>query len=248
MRLLKYGDSTNSKIILIHGAVIPWEMWKPQIDYFSKKYHVIVPALDGHDSDGNDFISVQKAAQDIESYYLETYGNEVFAVLGMSMGGTIAGVFWQNGVLHIRNLVLESAPLVKMNPLMIYINTRQNLSMVHKVQRREQKTIKTCKEIYSKDLLPYYIKMVDSISEQTIKNCVSSFGKFNLPSKLMTNDMNIIFFLGTTFMEIMAKKSAKYIQRNYPQIKIKQFQGYNHCELSVNHPEQYIQEIEQFLS
>ena len=79
MRFLKYGDSTNSKIILIHGAVIPWEMWKPQIDYFSKKYYVIVPALDSHDSDGNDFFSRYNVYGDNGKEICKVYSKELSA-------------------------------------------------------------------------------------------------------------------------------------------------------------------------
>ena len=48
MKFLEFGNSENKKIMLIHGFQVPWQVWKPQIDFFSQKYYVIVPILDGH--------------------------------------------------------------------------------------------------------------------------------------------------------------------------------------------------------
>lgn len=47
MKFHEFGDPKNQKIMLIHGVLTPWQIWKPQIEYFKKHYFVIVPALDG---------------------------------------------------------------------------------------------------------------------------------------------------------------------------------------------------------
>lgn len=58
------------------------------------------------------------------------------------------------------------------------------------------------------------------------------------------NGVDIAAFHGTDFMEIMAKKSAKYLQKYYPNAYIKCFNGYHHGELSVNRPDEFIMETE----
>lgn len=248
MKFLEYGNCGNEKIILIHGANIPWQMWLPQIEHFSKKYFIIVPALDGHIADDNSiFQSVQNSAQEIEKYYIEHYGKKIFAVCGMSMGGTIGAILWQNGNLQIRKLILESAPLVPMNSLIMSINTKQNIKATHKAKERDGKYMDTFKKMFPENLLTYFFEMIDSMDDKTVRNCSSSFGRYCLPTDLDTTGMDIAFFYGTVFMELMAKKSAKYLRKYYPQAKIKCFHGYNHCELSVNRPKQYIKEVEKIL-
>lgn len=249
MRFFEYGNRENQKILLIHGLNIPWQMWMPQIEHFSKQYFVIVPALDGHISeDKSIFIDIQKAASDIEKYYIEQYGNEVFTVCGMSMGGTIGAAIWSNGNIQIKKLILESAPLVPMNPLFTSIFIKQNLSLIHKVQQRDQRTIKACEQMYAKSLLPHILDMIDSMDDKTIVNGVSSFGRYRLPANIKNDRTDIVFYHGTVFMEIIAKKSARYLKKHYPQVEVTSFQGYHHCELSVNHPERYIKEAELFFS
>ena len=73
MKFLEFGNSENKKIMLIHGFQVPWQVWKPQIDYFSQKYYVIVPILDGHNpTEKSTFSSVHKEAEAIEKYYMRT--------------------------------------------------------------------------------------------------------------------------------------------------------------------------------
>lgn len=88
MRILEFGDRHNEKIILIHGLNIPWQMWNKQIEIYSSKYHVIVPALSGHDAESEaEFVSVEYEANQIRDYYVKNYGGNVYMVIGMSMGG-----------------------------------------------------------------------------------------------------------------------------------------------------------------
>lgn len=54
----------------------------------------------------------------------------------------------------------------------------------------------------------------------------------------------MIAFHGTVLMEIMSKKSAKYLHTHYPNAYVKRFNGYNHGELSVNRPQEFLVEIE----
>lgn len=94
--------------MLIHGFQVPWQVWQPQIDYFSQKYCVVVPILEGHNLlEKSTFKSVQKSAEAIEKHYIEHYGVRVFAICGMSLGGSVASALWANDKLQIEKLFLE---------------------------------------------------------------------------------------------------------------------------------------------
>jgi hypothetical protein len=112
---------------------------------------------------------------------------------------------------------------------------------------RDEKTLKSLEPVYGKRLMPYYLEMVDSMKEQSLINAMQSVGKYQLPPKLNLAGMDIAAFYGTDFMEIMAKKSVKYLQKNYPNAYIKGFKGYHHGELSVNRPKEFIEEAEKFI-
>lgn len=60
MNFHTFGDSRNPAILLIHGVQCPWQIWQTQIDHFAKSYHVIVPALNGHEEElKSEYISLE---------------------------------------------------------------------------------------------------------------------------------------------------------------------------------------------
>lgn len=118
MRFHTFGSSENKIMILIHGVLTPWQIWQEQIDYFSQKYFVIVPALDGHiEEEASEYKSVSDEADKIVDYVLENYGKGVDAVCGLSMGGVIAYKIFEGGRLNIKNLVIDGGPLAPVGRL-----------------------------------------------------------------------------------------------------------------------------------
>ncbi len=77
-------------LVLVHGFLGSSEMWKPQIDYFKKKYRVITPDLPGFGKSNkskscNSIISMAQIVIDC----LKEKKIEKFYLLGHSMGGMI---------------------------------------------------------------------------------------------------------------------------------------------------------------
>lgn len=250
MEFLEFGHSENRKIMLIHGFQVPWQVWKPQIDYFSQRYYVIVPILDGHNPAAKStFTSVQKEAEKIEDYYIEHHGNQIFAICGMSLGGTIASVLWANGRLRMEKLFLEGAPLVPQNKIMTSIIMGQYVSLTRKTQQRSLKILKMCEKTFiPHEYMQFFLKMMDAMNKDTIKNCIASAGQFQLPENLKLDNLDVIYYHGTTLNELQSMKSAKYLRRHYPNAIVTCLQGYSHCELSLRHPNEYIRAIEGVLT
>ena len=100
MEILEYGNPKNEKIILIHGFQSPKE----------------------------DFVSFDICAKELEEYYITKYGNKVFAIYGMSMGGILASYIWKNKNIEIEKLILESSPLLSWNKFMTNYFTKWYLN------------------------------------------------------------------------------------------------------------------------
>lgn len=250
MKILEFGNHKHKKLMLIHGMQVPWQVWQPQIDHFSKQYCVIVPILDGHNpTEASTFSSIQNEADEIEKQYIERYGNELFAICGMSMGGSIASVLWTNGNLHINKLFLEGAPLVPQSKMLTAIITKEYISLTHKTQQRDPKTLTKCQKTFiPKKYMSYFLEMMDAMTDETITNCITSAGQFRLPENPKPDKIDIIYYHGTTLNELLSKKSAKFLQQYYPQTTVKRLDGYSHCQLGLWHPEEYIEVLEEFLA
>ena len=116
MEILEFGNKENKKIILIHGFQSPYQVWNEYIEYYKKDYHIIVPILPGHNPNKKEeFISFKECAKEIEDYFTSNYGNDVYAIFGMSMGGVLTATIWENKRLNIEKVIFDGSPLVSYN-------------------------------------------------------------------------------------------------------------------------------------
>lgn len=163
------------------------------------------------------------------------------------MGGVIASILISNNILHFQRAILESAPLVPMNKLILCFWKKGQINQVRNIKKRNPKTLKQYKNMYPDNLFDDVIKLIDSVDEKTILNFCNSTFAYQMPDNINIDNMKVVYLHGTTTMEMLSKNSAKFLKKNYPQIEIKAFKNYNHCELSVNHPQRYIEEVEKIL-
>ena len=89
--------------------------------------------------------------------------------------------------------------------------------------------------------------MMDNMSEETIINYLKEVGKYKLPSNINTPNTNIYYYYGTKIKELLAKKTAKYIKKHYPNSHIICFKGKGHCENSLFKPKEMIKELDKVL-
>lgn len=249
MKILEFGNKNNNKIILIHGFQSPYQIWEDYVNYYKDRYYIIVPILQGHNpKNKKDFISFEESAKDIENYYISKYGNEVYAIYGMSMGGIVASQLWQNKKLNIEKLILESTPLLRINRFLNMILTKNYLMLTHKVQQRNKKVIsQAVNSIISKDKLKYFLKIIDNMSDKTVINYIKAVGKHNLANNINTPNTKVYYYYGTKINEILSKQSAKCIKKNYPNSSIICFKGKGHCEYSLLDSKEMIKELNKIL-
>ncbi len=88
-----------------------------------------------------DFISFSKTAKGLEEYYISRYGEKVYAVYGMSMGGVLAATLWQNQKLGIEKVIFDGSPLISFNGIMKKMMLHFYLNITHKAQQRDKKTL-----------------------------------------------------------------------------------------------------------
>lgn len=246
MKILEFGDTSKRRIILIHGFQCPWQVWNKYIEYYEKKFHIIVPIMSGHNPEvKDDFISFTDDAKEIEDYILSRYGKEIYAVYGMSMGGVLTATLWQNKRLTFDKVIFDGSPLVSYNNLMKGFMKKFYIDITHKSQQRDKKTVEQAtKVIISEDNLECFLKVLDNMSDVTVGNSIDDIADFKLSQSINTPDTVVYFFHGTAFNEMLAKKSAKYVKKYYPTTIIKCFKGKFHCENALFNPEIMITELD----
>ena len=248
MKILEFGDKSKRKLILVHGFQSPWQVWEKYIEYYEKDFHVIVPIISGHNQEvKEDFVSIFEDAKELEEYVISRYGNAVYAIFGMSMGGSLAATLWQNQRLRFEKVIFDGSPLVSESGFLKRFTQHFYLDVTHKAQRRDQKTLRQANAICPKEHMDSFIKILDNMSDTTIQNCLSAIADFKLCCDIDTPETKLYYFHGTSMNEMWAKKSARYLKKHYPVTEIKCFKGKEHCENSLFDPKYMISELDEIL-
>ncbi len=248
MKFNVFGSSENPKMILIHGVLVPWQVWTPQIEFFSENYYIIVPALDAHEEIVSQFNSIQEEAQKIEQYYFAEFGKEPVVICGLSMGGAIAHCIWKSGRLNISNLILDGAPLVPYGDFLKQMMIKNYLDIVHKSKTRDEKTLENFKKYFLPEkYLADYLKSIDHMSDLSIKNMIESVSKSSLIVDDVSLNSCILYMHGTSVNEVLSKKSAKIIKRHYPNTTVMKYKG-AHVNLFIYSPLEWNKQVADFLN
>ncbi len=207
-----------------------------------------MPVLPGHDPEENqDFTTFADAAREIEDFCIRRWGENVHGVYGASMGGVLAATLWQNQRLHFRHVIFDGSPLLSLNPLMHGVMRQFYLNITLKTKHRHEKTLKQAVgTIISQEHLPAFLNVLDHMSDTTITRCLAGIAGFTLAPNIPGN-VNIHFFHGTAPNEMLAKASAKYLQKHYPTVTVHCFRGKGHVEDLLFHPENLIRELDRIL-
>ena len=248
MKFYKYGNVENPKIMFLHGVLTPWHILTPQIEHFKERYYVIVPALNGHDGEKSEFISIEQEARQIEDDYLSRHGDSIFALCGLSMGGLIAFQIWKNQRIKIDHLVMDGAPLVPSGKFMTTMMTKFYLRIVHQSQKRDEKTLlRFGRHFLPKKYLAPYLNIIDQMSDETVKNMVKSTGNVRLEEGIAVDGTRLLYIYGTKMNEMLSKKSAKLMEKYYPGTVFIRCENCTHLYYAVFKPEKWNSMVESFL-
>lgn len=249
MQFHVFGNKQSKPIVLIHGMLTPWQIWKDAVDYFSKDYCVIVPELDAHtEEEASIFQSIEHEADQIREYIIENDYGKIFMVCGLSMGGRIAAVLAGLPDISIENLVLDGAPLIPMPKIVAGIMKGSYTGIIRKSKKRDSKVLAS----FKKDFLPEkylqdYLKIADNMEESSIKNIVDSvFSRFDY--KKYDNNCRILFMHGTKGNELVSQKAAVKMKGVNAQTEIRCYKGYAHAELACFNSAKWMEEVTDFIT
>lgn len=244
-----YGNKENSAVILLHGMLTPYQIWNRAVEKFKNDHYVIVPELDGHTEDeASVFISVENEAGKLEEYIRNELNGKVYLLAGLSMGGRIASELAKSSNIRIANLIIDGAPLMKVNGLFKGIMKNNYKNILSKARARDPKV----KKSFEKDFLPEeywetFLKIADNMEDQTVDNIIDSvFTPFSFSK--YPEGMKILFMHGTKGNESVSRKGALKMKEMNPDMKIKCFEGLGHAELACFKPEQWTLEVAEFIS
>lgn len=249
MRLHEFGKENAPVMVLIHGVLTPWQIWKPQVRAFEKDYHIFVVALSAHtEESASEFVSLEAEVAEIIQTLIAQGVAEIDTLCGLSLGGVIAHEIWRSEQLPIKHLVLDGAPLVPFPFKSGNIMAKNYINIIHRSKRRDPKVLASFKKNFLPEkYLDSYLKIADFMTDTSMTNIVKAADTGNLCTTV-DNKSRILFIHGTKGNEILSKKVGKLIKKAYPETEVICFKGDIHCYKAIYEPEKWVEIVKQFIS
>ena len=90
MTVFEFGKQNTDTVLLLHGGGLSWWNYQEVAKLLKEDYHVVLPVLDGHAGSDAAFTSIEDNAAKLISYMDTHFGGQVAVLGGLSLGGQIA--------------------------------------------------------------------------------------------------------------------------------------------------------------
>ena len=239
MRYVEYGNQSTETVILLHGGGLSWWNYRDVAQLLSERFHVVLPILDGHADSDAPFTSIEDNAARIIAHIDEHFGGKVLAVGGLSLGGQIAVEMLTQRPDICRFALLEST-LVKPSKL-TYALIKPTFGMSYGLIR--QKWFAKMQAAYlgiPQKLFDDYYRDTCKISKEDMIAFLKSNSAYSIKPALRDAQAKVHIVFGSKEQSSI-RTSGKLLNRMIPDSTLESLPGYNHGDLSLNHPEQYAQ-------
>ena len=239
MRYVEYGNQNPETVILLHGGGLSWWNYRDVAQLLSDRFHVVLPILDGHADSDAPFTSIEDNAARIIAHIDEYFGGNILAVGGLSLGGQIAVEMLTQRPDICRFALLEST-LVKPSKL-THSLIKPAFGMSYGLIK--QKWFAKMQAAYlgiPQKLFDDYYRDTCKISKEDMIAFLKSNSAYSIKPALRDAQAKVHIVFGSKEQSSI-RISGKQLNHTIPGSTLEILPGYNHGDLSLNHPEQYAQ-------
>ena len=239
MQYVEYGAHNSQTVILLHGGGLSWWNYRDVAQLLSDRFHVVLPILDGHADSDAPFNSIEDTAAKIISHIDEHLGGKVLAVGGLSLGGQIAVEMLTQRSDICRFALLESV-LVKPSKL-THALIKPTFGMSYGLIK--QKWFAKMQAAYlgiPQTLFDNYYRDTCKISKEDMIAFLQSNSAYSIKPALRDTQAKVHIVFGSKEQSSI-RTSGKLLNRMIPDSTLENLPGYNHGDLSLNHPQAYAQ-------
>ena len=228
MIVKEFGIENEEVIVLLHGGGLSWWNYMDEIELLKNRFHVILPALDGHAGSDADFTSIEDNAARIIQYIDERLEGQVLLMGGLSLGGQILLEILSQRKDICKFAIVESALAIPM-PL-----TRSLIKPSMSLSYGQMKSLKI-----RSDLFDDYYRDTCAITRENYIRFMESNSAYHAKPSLSLCRAKALVFVGGKERPVM-KKSAKLIHNLIPNSELIVVKDYHHGDLSMNHADEYV--------
>lgn len=235
-----YGNTGKPSLLLIPGLGVSYEIFLPLIDILKDRFHILAVGIDGFlIGQESKFTSVDDQAGQLINYVQENLEGHVDVAYGLSLGGKILSRILERNEIVVDHAIMDAAPLL---PLPHW--------SVDPIRYYQSANVWTCYHWTGFWKWVFHSHYFDVLLEECKKVWPSGKGqavrdgyKDVYTQKLESiNGADIHYWYGTK-ESFVAKPQAEHLVKLCPEAHMEVFQGMNHGQLLIDHPEEIANRI-----
>ena len=244
MIVIESGKENKDIVLLLHGGGLSWWNYREVAKLLEKDYHVILPVLDGHADSDAVFSRIEDNAARLISYIDTHFDGKITVLGGLSLGGQIALEMLSQRPDICRCALIESALVMpsKLTAALIGPTFGMSYGLIKqrwfaKMQADYLGIPKALFEDYYRDTCA--IPKVDMIAFLKA-NCT-----YKIKTGLAETTAKVKIVAGAEEQKSILD-SAKLLHSTIPGSQMEILPGLRHGDLSINHPERYVQILKEW--
>ena len=237
--MMEFGQRNTDVVMLLHGGGLSWWNYRETAILLAERYHVVLPALDGHAGSDAPFTSVEDNAARLISDIDTHFGGRILAIAGLSLGGQIAAEMLSQRKDICQYALLESTLVKPMKLTHALIEPAFGMSY----GLIKQKWFAKLQADYlgiPQMLFDDYYRDTCKISKADMIAFLKANSLYTIKPGLSETTAKVKIVAGAKEQKNI-RDSAKMLQAAIPGSEIEILPGLRHGDLSLNKPEQYAQ-------
>ena len=247
----EFGQNNAKTIVMFHPLGVWWDIFEYVIPILEKDYHLIIPAIPGHDPDRpeSDYTSMQEITDEMTDFLTDNCSGHVGCLYGCSMGGGLVIKLLSEGKIRTDLAIIDAGmtPYQLPKPITYLIGVRDfMMTMLGKYASIKMLGSVFDPEKYSQEDLLYVKKVLKSLSARTIWRGFYEANNYDLPKDIVRPDCRIQYWYGDE------EKDARgwdidFVRRTFPNAEFVENTGQNHAEFFTLHPEEFCRRIDELM-
>ena len=246
MKTIEYGKQNGEVIMLLHGGGLSWWNYKAEAKLLSDRYHIVLPILDGHAENDEDFVGIEENAARIISFIDREYGGSVLFIGGLSLGAQILVEMLSQRKDVCRYAIIESTSVIP-SPMTNTLVGPMLSSSYSLIRQKWFARIQFDSLHMRDDLFEDYFRDTAKISKKNMIAFLKANTAYAPKPALQKCRAQVRIIVGGKEQKRMLR-SAQRLREMFPESKLEVKEDLFHGEFSLNHPDQYAAELCELLS
>lgn len=249
MNIHEFGQENRECVLFLHASCTGWDFYEESVQRLSERYHVILPAMPGHDLTTNeDYTSVEQIAAELEQWLLERGQAHVHGLYGLSMGGSVALRLLADNKITFDKAVIDAGITPYQLPWIVtrFIALRDFLMVELGKHSRKLLELAYPPEKYGAKSLDFMQQVMKHMSARTIWRVFDSCNNYAMPRPVPAVRTEIQYWYGSLEKKARAW-DIDYVKRNFPETAFVEISGLDHAEYALLHPAELAGQMLAFL-